>query len=105
MTEKEYIERTLNWWVCDNIVHPIHDGQIGLLSLNEPQVFILLRDGDQVFYGYEDFKNNLAELNFLRPSDRATADIEAILTDAYNFLVLQDREEECRYDEYIRDDI
>lgn len=96
MIEQEYIERTLNWWMCDNIVHPIHDGQIGLLSLNEPQVFILLRDGDQIFHDYEDFKQNLAELNFLRPADRELYDIDKILINAYNFLVLQDREEEER---------
>lgn len=94
---KKYIERTLNWWVCDNLVHPTHDGQIGLLSLNEPQVFILLRNGDDIFASYEDFRKKISELNFLRPQDRATADIEQVIIDAYNFLVLQDREEERRF--------
>ena len=48
----------MNWWVCDNIVHPAHRKQLGLLSLNEPQVFILLRHGDDIFADFEDFKNN-----------------------------------------------
>lgn len=94
---KEFIERTLNWWVCDNIVHPTHKGQLGLLSFNEPQVFIVLRNGDDIFASYEDFRDKISELNFLRPQDRATADIEQITIDAYNFLVLQDREEERRF--------
>lgn len=84
----------MNWWVCDNIVHPAHRKQLGLLSLNEPQVFILLRYGDDIFADFEDFKNKLAEVNFLRPADRANADLEGILTDAYNFLLLQDMEED-----------
>lgn len=95
----EYIKRTMNWWVCDNIVHPAHRKQLGLLSLNEPQVFILLRHGDDIFADFEDFKNKLAEVNFLRPADRANADLEGILTDAYNFLLLQDMEEDRLFEE------
>ena len=100
---KKKLDNTLNWWVCDNIVHPAHSGQLGLLSLNEPQVFILLRDGDCVFAEYEEFRDNIAELNFLRPQDRTTANIEQIMIEAYNFLVLQDEEEERRYleEEYL----
>lgn len=89
----------MNWWVCDNIVHPAHRKQLGLLSLNEPQVFILLRHGDDIFADFEDFKNKLAEVNFLRPVDRANADLEQILTDAYNFLLLQDMEEDRLFEE------
>ena len=95
----EYIKRTRNWWVCDNIVPPAHRTQLGLLSLNEPQVFILLRYGDDIFADFEDFKNKLAEVNFLRPADRANADLEQILTDAYNFLLLQDMEEDRLFEE------
>lgn len=97
------IKDTLNWWVCDNIVHPTHKGQLGLLSLNEPQVFILLRHGDKLYASYEEFVDDV-ELNFLRPQDRATADIESILTDAYNFLILQDDEEERIANEYKDDE-
>jgi hypothetical protein len=85
--------------VCDNIVHPAHRKQLGLLSLNEPQVFILLRSGDDIFADFEDFKNKLAEVNFLRPADRSNAGIEQILTDAYNFLLLQDMEEDRLFEE------
>lgn len=99
MRMKEFIERTLNWWVCDNIVHPSHDKQLGILSLNEPQVFILLRNGDDIFASFEDFRYKISELNFLRPADRASADIESIMIDAYNFLVLQEREEDRRFEE------
>ena len=101
---QQYIDRTLNWWICDNIVHPAHDKHLGILSLNEPQVFILLRNGDDIFASFEDFKNKLSEVNFLRPADRKSADIEEILIDAYNFLVLQEREEDRRYENMMNDD-
>lgn len=57
----------------------------------------LLRDGDCVYAGYEEFRGNISELNFLRPQDRDTANIEQIMIDAYNFLVLHDEDEERRY--------
>lgn len=59
----------------------------------------LLRNGDDIFADFEDFKNKLAEVNFLRPADRANADLEQILTDAYNFLLLQDMEEDRLFEE------
>ena len=62
-------------------------------------MFILLRHGDDIFADFEDFKNKLAEVNFLRPADRANADLEQILTDAYNFLLLQDMEEDRLFEE------
>ena len=65
-----------------------------------PRVFILLRDGNDIFADFEDFKNGLAEVNFLDPSEREGADIDEILRQAYNFLVLQDEAEERRAEEF-----
>jgi hypothetical protein len=97
MTERErqkFVEATKHWWWCDNIVHPFHEGQMALLKMSEPQCFILLRDmADAYFARWEDFKR-IAEINFFNPADRASANLEEILINAYNFVRLQDEENE-----------
>lgn len=68
------MEKFKNWWYFDNIIS--HRGQIGLLSMNEPRVFILIRDyADCYFANFDEFKNSIAEVNFFDPEDRQTADI------------------------------
>ena len=70
-----------------------------------PQVFILIRDyGEAMFAGFDDFKDRIAEVNFFNPDDREGANIEEILTDAWNFLSLEEEEEERRYGEYEEED-
>lgn len=93
MTKEEYIARTIDWYYCDNIVHEKHRGQIGLLHMAEPQVFILVRDENTTFSNYEDFKAHCAELNFFNPTDREKYNKEEILIDAYNFCLLQEHQE------------
>lgn len=86
---------TLNWWYCDNIVHPQHQGQIGLLHLGEPMAFVLVRDyADAYFSSYDEFCEHIAEVNFLHPEDRANADIDELLRQAWNFIALQEQKEE-----------
>lgn len=96
---------TKNWWYCDNII--AHPEQIGLLSLNEPNVFILIRSyADCYFSDFEEFKNSIAEVNFLHPADRDTADIDSILIDAWNFLALAEQADEdyiARYEDDLND--
>lgn len=88
-------ERTFNWWYCDNIVHPKHKGQLGLLHLGEPSVFILIKDdADLYFRSYEEFAEHIAEVNFLYPEERKTTNMSKLLTDAWNFMALQERKEE-----------
>lgn len=93
------MEQTINecasWWCCDNLV--CHAGQIGLLHMGFPRVFILLRNGDDIF---DEFKSGLSEVNFLDPSEREGADIDEILRQAYNFLVLQDEAEDRIAEEF-----
>lgn len=68
---------------------------VGLLHLGFPRVFILMRDYDTAYFaGYEDWKEQLVEVNFLDPEDREGADLDDLLTDAWNFLALTEREEE-----------
>ena len=40
----------------------------------------------------------IIELNFFNPSERAEADLDEILIDAWNFLALIEEEEENQYD-------
>lgn len=90
------IDNTFNWWMCDNIVHPGHAGQLGLLHLASPTIFILIRNyADAYFATFEDFAANIAEVNYLYPDERATHDTEALLVDAWNFLARQEQAEEA----------
>lgn len=92
-------EKTKNWWYCDNLI--AHPNFVGLLSLNFPRVFILFRNQkDFVLDSFEGWKQGVAEINFLDPSDRGTSDIDSILTDAWNFMALQEAKEEELYNDY-----
>ena len=103
ITRKKAIERCEHWWLADNIVS--HPGQIALIKMDFPQVFILIRDyGEAMFAGFYDFKDRIAEINFFNPADRGGVNIEEILTDAWNFLSLEEEEEERRYGEYEEED-
>jgi hypothetical protein len=92
MKKEEAIERSQYWWYCDNIIN--HKGMIGLLHMNFPQLFILMRDEDIAYWsGFEEWSREV-EVNFLNPADREDADIESLLIDAWNFLALTEEEEE-----------
>lgn len=87
-----------SWWYCENILR--HEGQIALVRMDFPRVFVLIRDyGEAYFSTYEEFAGHIAEVNFLDPKDRDGADIESILTEAWNFLALTERKEEELYNE------
>lgn len=86
-----------HWWYCDNIIN--HPGQVGLLRMDFPRVFILIRDYDVAYWaGFEEWKRDIVELNFFSPSEREDADIDAILTEAWNFLVMEEEEEDRQYE-------
>ena len=89
---QEAINRSTSWWFCENIVN--RKGQIGLLRMDFPRVFILIRDYRQTFTSFEEFCRNIAEVNFFDPADRPDADTDAILVDAWNFLSLFEEEED-----------
>lgn len=93
---EEAMKLSQPWWYCDNIV--CHKGQIGLLRMDFPQVFILIRDDERIYCTYEEFRDCIAEVNFFNPEDRKDADIDAIITEAWNFMSLQEEEEERLYD-------
>lgn len=84
---------TRDWWICENIVD--HRGQVGLLHMGFPRVFVLVRDYSALSSTtFEGFCEKHAELNFLNPQEREGADVEEILTDAWNFLAMEEAEEE-----------
>ena len=90
---EEAIKRSANWWYCDNILN--HPGQCGLLRMDFPRVFILMRDYDTVYWaGIEEWKKDLVEVNFFTPSEREEADIDDILKEPGNFLTIVENAEE-----------
>lgn len=90
---KEAISASAHWWFCENIVS--HNGEIGLLRMDFPRVFVLIRDYAEAYpCEFEDFKEHIAEVNFFTPSERADADIDSILTEAWNFLALEEEAED-----------
>lgn len=94
MRQKE----TSTWWFCENVID--HRGQVGLLRMDFPRVFVLIRDyGASYFASFEEFKNNIAEINFFNPSERAEANLEEIIIEAWNFLAASEDEEERLYNE------
>lgn len=92
-TLQEAIEKSRHWWYCDNIV--CHAGQVGLLRMDFPRVFILMRDYDRAYWAdFDEWKRDLVEVNFFSPSEREEAELDEILREAWNFLALEEEEEE-----------
>ncbi len=99
---EEAIKRSQHWWYCDNILN--HPGQCGLLRMDFPRVFILMRDYDTAYWAdIEEWKRDLVEVNFFNPSEREEANLDEILTDAWNFLALIEEEEERQAELYEND--
>lgn len=93
---EEALQRTHAWWYCDNIID--HAGQVGLLHMGFPRIFILMRDYDTAYWaGFDKWKQSLIEVTFMEKSDKestTTEELDKLLVDAWNFLVLEEEEEE-----------
>lgn len=93
MSNREQTNQYHSWWYCDNILN--HPEQIGLLRMDFPRVFILMRN-----YFHPDAPNDFEQwrkevsVTFFNKEDSETADLDEILTDAWNFLALTEEEEE-----------
>ena len=88
-----------NCWYCDNIV--AHPEFVGLLYLDFPRCFILVRNKDE-YFGARDYDtfmaNSVVEVNWLDPNDRVSdEERENVLIKLLNFSVNQEEEEERRY--------
>lgn len=92
----EALKRTHAWWFCENIID--HKGQIALLHMGFPRLFILMRDYDIAYWAdYQEWKTDLVEVTFMESADRDSttpAQLDSLLTDAWNFLALTEEEEE-----------
>lgn len=99
--KREALKRTHAWWMCDNIID--HEGQLGLLYMGFPRLFILMRDYDTAYWaGYEEWKRDLIEVTFFEKEDRehtTPQELDSLLTDAWNFLALEEEEEERQAEE------
>lgn len=74
------------YYLADNEL--LYPGQIAVIKLSDPRVFVRIMD--TTFMNYEDFKNNVTDIQFLDPpGDPETK--EYILIDVYNFITLTDR--------------
>ncbi len=94
---QEIVERCQHWWFCENIIN--HPEQIALLRMDFPRVFILIRDNDSAYSAdYDTWANEIVEVNFFSPSERIDADLDEILTDAWNFMISFEKEEERQYE-------
>lgn len=96
-TRQNALETSKHWWLCENIIH--HKEQVGLLRMDFPRVFVLIRDyGESYFASFDEFKQHIAELNFFNPKDREEANIDDLLTEAWNFLALFEEAEENEFE-------
>lgn len=97
-TRKEATSRSQHWWFCENIIN--HPEQVGLLRMDFPRIFILIRNRSIGYWAdYEKWKRDIAEVHFFTPSEREDADMDALLTEAWNFLALTEEEEDRIYEE------
>lgn len=100
---EEAVRRSASWWFCENLVN--HKGKVGLLRLDFPRVFILMRDYSVAYFAsFEKWRDEIVEINFLDPKDREGADLEDILIDAWNFLALEEEADDDMYDELVAED-
>ena len=58
-----------------------------------------MRDYDTAYWAdIEEWKRDLVEVNFFNPSEREEANLDEILTEAWNFLALIEEEEEKQFE-------
>ena len=80
-------------YLCTGINN--HAGQVGLLRMDFPRVFILMRDYDRAYWtDFDEWKRDLVEVNFFTPSERNEANLDEILREAWNLLALEEEVEE-----------
>lgn len=92
-------ERYHGFYISENIL--LHPGQLAILKLTHPRLFLLFNYGESYFASYEDWKANIADQQWLDPDDKPTTEeeIDYHLTDCWNFLALHEREEQRLYNE------
>lgn len=67
---------------------------MGIIKLSDPQVFVRFNYDDSYFISYEEWKENIAVVEWLSGERPAESTQEEILTGCWNFLATQEAEEE-----------
>lgn len=92
---------TSNCYYCDNILE--YPNQIGLLYLGFPRCFVRFENNSESYFSDYDFwRENLAVINWLEPKEAqlySEQEKENVLITLWNFLCLQEDEEERLFEE------
>lgn len=86
-----------NFYISENILE--YPGQLAIIKLSYPRLFLRFSYQDGYFISYEDWKDEIIVTEWLdgeRPNEEEQEDI---LTDCWNFLALTEREEDRLSDE------
>lgn len=92
-------DRYHGYYITENIL--LHPDQLAITKFTHPRLFIRFNYADAYFTDFDDWKANIAVLEWLDPDDKPISpeEIESILIDCWNFLALHEREEERLADE------
>lgn len=82
------VESHKHYWWGEN--HQHFEGQESIFKLSEPRVFIRYNVGEAYFVDFEEFYQSIAEVQWIdgKPSEKEQM---GILTDAWNFLAIEER--------------
>ncbi|HXR84313.1 MAG TPA: helix-turn-helix transcriptional regulator [Hanamia sp.] len=92
-------ERYHGFYCADNLL--LYPGEVAIIKLTHPRLFVRFNYAVSFFSSFEDWVANQTDLQWLDEDDKPNTDeeIEEILTDCWNFLALQEREEDRLADE------
>lgn len=96
MKSKYFKDDTQNYYICENILD--YDGQMAILRMKEPLVFVHFNYADSYFSTFEDWRKEIVRVEWLSGTAPDAFTQQQVLTDCWNFLALHEREEENRYE-------
>lgn len=82
-------ENHKHYWWGEN--HQHHDGEESIIKLSFPRVFIRYRLNEGYFADFDDFFNNIAEVQWIdgeKPTEKVQ---QQIFEEAWNFLAIEER--------------
>lgn len=91
-----------NFYIAENILD--WPGQLGIVKLSEPRLFIRFNYGESYFASYEEFISEIAVIEWIDGVRPTKSEQEEILTDCWNFLALTERKEDELFEQDELDD-
>lgn len=85
------------FYIAENILD--FPGQMAIVKLSYPRLFIRFDYADSYFASYEDFISSIAVAEWLDGETPGDEEKDHIFTDCWNFLALTEREEERQAEE------